>query len=273
MNQGGTNGGAPMVAIEGPAGVTVASQDALVLGAQSHIDTVSAGNTQISVGRRLLMRAGEWMSAFATKGMKLITAEGNVQIEAHKDDILVKAAKRIVVEAGEEIIFRAPKVHTQAAQEASINGGTSCSQWNGQGATHRTSGVWREHAASHSLVGPDNKPVKAPDPLTYKDLEQTQSLAIVLRTHPDGGRPLAHEPYTLYKDGAKVKDGVTDEHGQLIIPDHKKGTQSYSVKLHNGHEIEVPVKEELESPDDQLAAQGWRAVQGDPQDRLRHAQS
>ncbi|WP_353627705.1 type VI secretion system Vgr family protein [Ralstonia pseudosolanacearum] len=273
VNRGGANGGAPMVAIEGPAGVTVASQDALVLGAQSHIDAVSAGNTQISVGRRLLMRAGEWMSAFAAKGMKLITAEGNVQIEAHKEDIIVKAAKRIVVEAGEEIIFRAPKVTTQASEQASINGGSSFSQWSSSSVVHGTSGVWREHAASHSLVGPDNKPVKAPDPLAYKDLKQKESLAMVLRSHPDGGRPLANEPYALYKGKAKVADGVTDEHGQLIIPDHQKGTPSYTVKLHNGHEIELPVKEELEAHDDQLAAQGWRAAQGDPQDRLRHAQS
>jgi len=272
VNQGGGTGGAPMVAIEGPAGVTVVSQDAMVLGAQTTIDAVSSGNTQISAGRRLLIRVGDWMSAFAAKGMKLVTADGKLRIEAHKEDVIVKAAKRIILEAGEEIVFRSPKVSTQASDEASINGGSSYSQWSGSGVVHGTSGVWREHAASHSLVGPDNKPVKAPDPVSFKELEQKESLAVVLRSHPDGGRPLAYEPYTLYKGAAKIADGVTDEHGQLIIANHQKGTSSYMVKLHNGHEIDVPVMEGALTDDDQLAAEGWRAIDDDPESRQRHAQ-
>ncbi|WP_338642184.1 type VI secretion system Vgr family protein [Burkholderia pyrrocinia] len=272
QGSGAGAGGAPMVAIEGPAGVTVVSQDAMVLGAQTNIDAVSTGNTQISAGRRLLMRVGDWMSAFAAKGMTLVTADGKLRIEAHKEDVVVKAAKRIILEAGEEIVFRSPKVNTQASDEASINGGSSYSQWNGGGVVHGTSGVWREHAASHSLVGPDNKPVKVPDPLTFKELEQQDSLAVVLRSHPNDGRPLAYEPYTLYKGAAKIADGVTDEHGQLIISNHQKSTSSYTVKLHNGHEIEVPVMEGALTEDDQLASQGWRAVDDDPESRQRHAQ-
>jgi type VI secretion system secreted protein VgrG len=57
-----------------------------------------------------------------------------------------------------------------------------------------------------------------------------------------------------------MADGITDEHGQLIIEDHQKGTTQYTVKLGNGHEIELPVKEKLQTDDDKLAAQGFRHV-------------
>lgn len=68
----------------------------------------------------------------------------------------------------------------------------------------------------------------------------------------------------------KVTDGVTDAQGQVVIEDHHSGTASYKVKLSNGNEYELPVKAELKTPDDKLAACGFRAAQADTRDRAQH---
>ncbi|MCY1544290.1 hypothetical protein D9M68_801650 [compost metagenome] len=42
------------------------------------------------------------------------------------------------------------------------------------------------------------------------------------------------------------------------------------VRLTNGHEFELPVKAQLKTTDDKLAASGYRAAQDEAQDRLQH---
>jgi len=39
-----------------------------------------------------------------------------------------------------------------------INGGSSYTRWNANGIEHGTMGIWREHAATHSLLGPKSLP-------------------------------------------------------------------------------------------------------------------
>jgi type VI secretion system secreted protein VgrG len=100
--------------------------------------------------------------------------------------------------------------------------------------------------------------------------ELKQNLLVVLTSHAIGGTPVANMPYTLYKDGAEIDKGVTDELGQVLIKNHKEGTQKYKVKLFNGHEIELSVKPSLGTDDERLAVRGFQARQGKPEDRKRH---
>ena len=50
-------------------------------------------------------------------------------------------------------------------------------------------------------------------------------------------------PYTLYADGAVLKQGVLDKSGQLLI-DHQVVTQGYRLVMANGvtHQIPVPTE-------------------------------
>ncbi|KIQ20854.1 hypothetical protein RT97_27850, partial [Variovorax paradoxus] len=215
-------------------------------------------------GKSLLVSAKDAVRIAAfEKGMRLIAASSDIDLEALSNSIHILAKLDVKADAN--------RITITAKEEVVINGGTSYTHWNAAGIENGTKGMWREHAAVHSLVGPSNKPgPRLPEPVTLKELEQKQSLAFILRSHPTDGRVFADEPYTLYKGDAKVEDGVTDENGQLIIKDHQKGTPKYTVKLSNGHEFDLPVKEKLEELDDQLAARGFRAAQDDAKDRLRH---
>lgn len=111
---GGTQdpaGGQPIVAVSAPAGIALASQDNLVVGAQTNVDVVSAGNTQLSAGRKLLMRAAQGVSVFAhTLGMQLIAASGKVVIQGQDGEIEVGAAKRLHLYSLESLLLEAPEV-------------------------------------------------------------------------------------------------------------------------------------------------------------------
>lgn len=142
-----TAGGQPIVAINAPAGMLLGSEDNIAIGAQTHVDIVSVGNTQLSTGHKLLMRAAQSISLFAHKlGMKLIAASGKIEIQAHQDNIELISAKRIVFSAAEEIVFQAPKV-TMLTQGAQVNYG-------GGAVTYQCSGAYTIKSASFAHSGP-----------------------------------------------------------------------------------------------------------------------
>lgn len=262
----------PMIAVDAPAGVSITSQDTMVLGAAQHIDMVSQTNTQVSTGRSLLMRAGEMFVAFAAKHLKLISGKGSIKVQAHEEHIDLSAARRILLEASEEIILQAPKISIRSRENTEITGGGSFSRWNASQIEHGTGGQWRQQAAEHNILGPANcPPPDIPPPLTYEQLQQSASLLVRLRSHARDGRLLAHQPYTLLKQGAQIAVGVTDAAGQLLIEDHQPGDKGYSIKLPNGYCFDLPVHEQLSALDEQLAASGYRSAETDAESRLRHA--
>ncbi|MEH6435669.1 type VI secretion system Vgr family protein [Massilia sp. DD77] len=115
VNPGGDAGQSSVVALSAPAGIAINSQDNLLLGAQSQVDLISVGNTQVSAGKDLLARAAGKVSIFAHKlGMKMIAVSGKLELQTHNEDIEVTSAKRIVLSAAEEIILQAPKVKFMA---------------------------------------------------------------------------------------------------------------------------------------------------------------
>jgi len=79
----------------------------------------------------------------------------------------------------------------------------------------------------------------------------------------------ARQPYTLYKNGAQVAQGVLDEDGRVTVENAEKGAR-YQVKLTNGALHEVPVARERMEPDaskdayheHHLSNQGYRADGG-----------
>lgn len=120
--EGGTpdsSGGQPVVAVSAPAGIVLASQDNVVVGAQTNVDVVSAGNTQLTAGRKFLARAQQGVSLFAHKlGMQLISASGKILMQAQDGEVEVGAAKRLHLYSLESLLLEAPEVviRTDGAQ-------------------------------------------------------------------------------------------------------------------------------------------------------------
>lgn len=114
------------------------------------------------------------------------------------------------------------------------------------------------------MQGPANAPVP-PLPGVPPTKERLQ---FALTTHPEGGQPYARHPYTLYKDGAQIAQGITDDMGRVLI-DHTPGTASYEVELASGARYTLPIHQQFADAasepgkSQRLAAQGRRGIQND----------
>jgi type VI secretion system secreted protein VgrG len=199
-------GGQPIVVIEAPAGMLLGSQAGIALGAQTHIDLLSVGNTQMSVGRKLMLHAMESVSLFAhALGAKLIAASGKVEIEAHDDNVEITAAKRIVFAASEEIVLQAPKVTvvSQGAQ-AAFGSGTI---------THQCSGnfVVKSAKAVFSGGGDGGPPVmQMPESSAAHDQR-------VRMVDMSTGELLANQRYRATMEDGQILEGYTDAEGLTQI--------------------------------------------------------
>ena len=254
----------PHLVLASAAGLHATSTESTHLHAQEHVAFTSGAHTSVSAGQSLLASAVQAVRFFAYRaGMRLVAYAGDIEIKALKDSIAIMAQLNIT-ETAETISIAARK-------ELMLNGGGSYFKLNAGGIEGATAGPFRLHAATHNFVGPRN--AATPTLQGQADLKDVPTArGFVLRSHADDGRAMAMEPYTLYRDGAEVAKGVTDPQGQMFMPDHQKGTGSYRVKLSNGNTFDLPVVPALQSVDAQLAARGYRAAHGNPQERAKHAE-
>jgi len=207
-------GGQPVVALSAPAGLAMASQNNIVLGAQTHVDVVSVGNTQLSVGKRLVARVSESISLFAHRlGIKLIAASGKLELQTHGDDIDITSAKRIVLTAADEIVLQAPKVRF-VAQGAQVDIG-------GGAITQQSSGAHTIKSSTFAHVGPGGG-TPAGVELPTSTLKTDEKFVLARR---GSGRPHANQRYRIELDDGRTLEGVTDHQG------HTELTQDMALKI------------------------------------------
>ncbi|KQW56502.1 type VI secretion system Vgr family protein [Variovorax sp. Root411] len=144
---------APHLTLASPAGIQATAAGSTHIVSGEHTALTSGAHASISAGKSLLVSAKEAVRLFAHKaGMKLTAGSSDIDITALKASINVLAKMNIKLEAN--------RVTITARDEVLINGGSSYTRWNASGIEHGTNGQWREHAATHSLVGPKSLPVK-----------------------------------------------------------------------------------------------------------------
>lgn len=159
LAQGGAGGagGAPMVALSGPAGVVLGSGLDLALGAKGNIDAVSGGDTTLSAGASALLRASQDISVFANQGdIKLVTAMGKVKVQS-QDESMELLARKVL-----EIISNTDWITIKAKLGVRINGGGTELVLSADGIKGYSSGKHEMHAADHQTFPAQNKPVEFP---------------------------------------------------------------------------------------------------------------
>jgi type VI secretion system secreted protein VgrG len=195
-------GGKPIVAIEAPAGMLLGSQAGISVGAQTHVDIVSVGNTQVSAGHKLILNALQSIGLFAhALGAKLIAASGKVEIQAHDENIELTSAKRIVLSASQEIVLQAPKVTVVSkGAQAAFGGGTI---------THQCTGGFTVKSARTDFPGSgDGEPIamRMPESLAAHDQQ-------VRMVDMSTGEPLANQRYRATMEDGQIIEGQTDAAG------------------------------------------------------------
>lgn len=195
-------GGQPVVALSAPAGAAMASQDNIAIGAQTHIDVLSIGNTQLSVGRKLLARVSESISLFAHRlGIKLIAASGKLELQTHGGDIELTSSKRIVLTATDEIVLQAPKVRI-VAQGAQVDIGAGV-------ITQQSSGEHTIKSSKFAHVGPgDGSPAAVTPPKSDAQHDQQTVLRWI-----GTDEPMKNQRYRVTTEDGRSFEGRTDANG------------------------------------------------------------
>jgi type VI secretion system secreted protein VgrG len=143
----------PHLTLASPAGIQTTAAGSTHIVSSEHTAITSGAHASISAGKSLLVSAKEAVRMFAhNAGAKLTAANSDIDIKALKNSVNLLAKLNIKLEAN--------RITITARDEVVINGGSSYTRWNASGIEHGTLGVWREHAAVHSLVGPASLPVK-----------------------------------------------------------------------------------------------------------------
>lgn len=198
----GEGGGQPVVALSAPAGVAITSQDNIAIGAQTHVDLVSIGNTQLSVGRKLLAHVSDSISLFAHRlGIKLIAASGKIDMQTHAGDIELTSTKRIVLTATDEIVLQAPKVRF-IAQGAQVDIG-------GGAITEQCSGDYTIKSAKFAHVKPGGGNPAAVTPPASEAAHDQQTVLRWIGTD----EPIKNQRYRITTEDGRTFEGRTDANG------------------------------------------------------------
>jgi type VI secretion system secreted protein VgrG len=153
------SGGDPIVAISGPAGIVIASEEHLAFGAEKNADLITAADTNLSAGGKTSVRAAQGISAFANDGgIKHIAARGDVRTEA-QDGCLELLAKKVM-----ELIS------IKARKGVRIYGGGSELTISDEGIVGRTVGKSHMYAADHQTFAKQGPKVQFPDELPHHDI-------------------------------------------------------------------------------------------------------
>jgi type VI secretion system secreted protein VgrG len=213
-------GGAPVVAVSAAAGAAIASQDALLLGAQTHIDAVSVGHTQLTAGGQIRQRAAQGLSCFAHQGgIEAIAAQGPVEVQAHDGDIDLVAAKTIRLTAGVKVLIQAPEVEVISQGAAT--------RWGGGAIYEQAKGAYVVKSMTfNQSSGGDGVPagVKAPG----SDLNFDQYIVLVdLMTD----LPVAGRRCRIHVEDGQVIEATTDAQGKAPVFRSSIPYARYSVEL------------------------------------------
>ncbi|WP_338845753.1 type VI secretion system tip protein TssI/VgrG [Massilia sp. W12] len=144
---------APHLVLASPAGIASTTRKSTHICSDEHTALTTGKNLSIASGKNLFASIRNTFRLFVHKaGMKLIAAGGDIDIEALKNNINILAKLDIKQEA--------ERITITAKEEVVINGGGSYIKLNAGGIEQGCKGPWVAHAATHSMVGPKNIPVK-----------------------------------------------------------------------------------------------------------------
>ncbi|WP_081069312.1 type VI secretion system Vgr family protein [Burkholderia diffusa] len=224
----------PQLVLASPTGIVASTPEQIHL-SSGHAAAITAG-TDVSVvtGGGLFASLRKAFRLFVYQaGMRFVAAAGDIDLKALKDSINLLAKLNVTVVAD--------RIRISAQQEVEISGGGSYTRWSAGAIRSGTSGRYEVHSAGRIFTGPDN----VGKPLASSAPEMPQNLHFVLGALPGATHQYIDEPYELFSGETKIDEGVTDEFGRVVVKNHQPGTTAYQIKLSNGGQFQLKVRDVL----------------------------
>lgn len=260
----------PHLVLASPAGIETTSAQSTHIASKEHTALTTGRSLSIATGESVFVSIKETLRLFVHKaGMKLVAAAGKITVQAHDDDVQIIANKVL------SLISQSDWIDLKGKKGIRLHG-AECMLEISELVQFFTSEPVLFHGNLETL-GPKNRPHPSSEhkiTITEKKApEEPQQLVFTLMTHAEAGRPFANVPYTLYKNGSKIDEGITDDLGRIAI-EHQTGTPGYTVELANGEKFDLKACAKFDPKDKALhneqilSNQGARALDGSAEGRV-----
>lgn len=193
----------PILVAASPSGVGLTSSEGIHIHAGDAVTMSSTADTNIAVGEILAIGAAEQISVFANNGgIKMVSANGKVEIEAQGDgvDIIANALLRL--------ISTSDRIELFSKTEIVMSAGGSFIKLNKSGITQGTAGTWTAHASVHEMPGPTTF---AREMNTWQKTSFDEEFIVL---HQGTGEPVANRRFEITREDGTVLRGTTDEQGK-----------------------------------------------------------
>jgi type VI secretion system secreted protein VgrG len=227
--------------LSAPKGITLTSGKHLQLAAQNNLMINAGAEADISVVKRLFMGVGQGLSLFVRKlGIKLIANQGPVSVQAQNGTLALLARHGLNITSTED------EIHIVAKKKITLNAGGSYITLDPCCIEAGTQGDYNIKSAHFDFMGPASMGASHPE---YPQSLSKQALRLSVPQAPNApAQGWAGMPYTLYADGALLKQGVMDATGQLSI-DHQVVTRGYRLEMANGTSYRIPIPTDYRDAD------------------------
>jgi type VI secretion system secreted protein VgrG len=238
----------PHLVLASPAGIETTSAQSTHIASAEHTALTAGRSLSIATGDSLFASIKQTFRLFVHKaGMKLIAAAGKITVQAHDDDIQLIANKVL------SLISQTDWIDLKGKKGVRLHGPECMVE-----ITDRMQVFAPKPALFHGnleTLAPQNWPQPSTEHKVTiaepKTPEEPKQLLFMLQTHAESGRPFANVPYTLYKNGSQVDEGITDDLGRIAI-EHTRGTPGYTVELGNGEKFDLKAWEKFDPKDKAL---------------------
>jgi type VI secretion system secreted protein VgrG len=204
----GQDGGAAMIGVTAPDGISFATPKALVSYAGSNLDSAAQQHMQLSAGQRFNLNAGQGVSLFAHHGgFQAIAHHGNFLLQSQHDDMEINSAKNVKITATDgKVLVMAKEIQFIAEDGSFIKVGG--------GLTLGTKGDIKHHAASFPFDGPTAMHAELP---TFSAGSPDQKFALKYGANSDSASIAPNRRYEIEMSDGSVIKGLSDAAGKTSL--------------------------------------------------------
>lgn len=193
----------PVLVAASPAGVGLASSAGIHAHAGDALTMSSLKDTNIAAGTNAAVAAADQLSLFANNGgVKMVSANGKIDIHAHRNDLEIIAYKVL------RLLSETDCIELFAKKAISICAAGSFLKIDASGITSGTSGTWTAHAAKHEMPGPKTM---AMEMNTWAKTNFDEEFIVL---NQGTGEPMVNRQFEITREDGTVLHGATDVQGK-----------------------------------------------------------
>jgi type VI secretion system secreted protein VgrG len=202
------DGGAAVIGLTAPEGISFATPKALVSYAGSNLDSVAQQHMQLSAGQRFTLNAGQGVSLFAHHGgLQAIAHHGKLLLQSQHDEMELNSARNVKVTATDgKIVMMAKEIQLIAEDGSFIKVGG--------GVILGTKGEIKHQAARFPFEGPATMQPELP---SFGSGTPDQKFVLKYGANTDAAVAAPNRQFEIEMTDGSIVKGVSDGEGKTSL--------------------------------------------------------